>query len=258
MIRDFIIRDSKNLPRRYASNMEVFSDGAEFHFKPGVNIIIGRNGSGKTTLVEMIKSYLWIDLEECGNGMYNSTAMKLLDPNIEGEWLLHDGADLKADYRLNSFCLVNAEDYTDSILMQTGEGIANRVSLNSISDGERTNRELEILFNKMFSKKTNLLFDYKRVADRFPNYGEYIKRNTVEGDEFTVFMDEPDSSLDIENVKVLYDILSFHKEHTQLIVIIHNPFLIEMLSNVKSVNFIEMTEGYKDYVCETIKKLRKK
>lgn len=255
MIRDFIIRDNKNLPRRYASKLRAFRNGKEYHFEPGVNVIIGKNGSGKTTLVEMIKAYLWMDMDECGDGLYGSTASKLLNTyELRDDCSIRDGADLTADYDKNSFCLVPVEDY---LLENNANGIFNYASSAGMSDGERTNYEMGVLINKMFSGKTNLKFDYGRVAKRFPKYGEYMKRNRVEGDEFTVFMDEPDSSLDIENVKTLYNILSFHKPQTQLIAIVHNPFLIDMLSKVECVHFIEMTRGYKNYVCKTLKELRK-
>ena len=65
-------------------------------------------------------------------------------------------------------------------------------------------------------------------------------------------MDEPDRDLDIDNIKLIYDILSCRKDQTQLISIIHNPILIYKLSKLKYINFIEMKRGYlkkiKDYI----------
>jgi ABC-type cobalamin/Fe3+-siderophores transport system ATPase subunit len=70
-------------------------------------------------------------------------------------------------------------------------------------------------------------------------------------------MDEPDRNLDIENIDEIKGVLSFHKEQTQVIAVVHNPLLIYNLSNNPEVNLIEMTKGYVEKVKKTIDNLIK-
>ena len=75
-------------------------------------------------------------------------------------------------------------------------------------------------------------------------YYKYIQEHTIEGDEWTILMDEPDRNLSLENIQNIKDILSFHKQNTQVIAVIHNLLLIYSLFKNKDVNFIEMNKGY--------------
>lgn len=50
---------------------------------------------------------------------------------------------------------------------------------------------------------------------------------------------------------------TFHKEHTQVIAVVHNPLLICALSKKKSINLIEMTDGYIDKVRNEVRNLMK-
>lgn len=61
------------------------------------------------------------------------------------------------------------------------------------------------------------------------------------GTEIVCFCRRSDSLDNIEQVK---GILSFHKEHTQMIAVVHNPLLIYALSKVEHIHFIELTKGY--------------
>lgn len=70
-------------------------------------------------------------------------------------------------------------------------------------------------------------------------------------------MDEPDRNLSLENVNQIKDILSYHKQHTQIIAVIHNPLLIYALAKEGGVNFIEMSEGYIEKVKKEINKIIK-
>lgn len=61
MISIVKITDKDNLPCRYASRLDAFSNGREYVFRPGVNIIVGNNGCGKTTLIRMIADFTFCD-----------------------------------------------------------------------------------------------------------------------------------------------------------------------------------------------------
>ena len=85
MISIVKITDKDNLPCRYASRLDAFSNGREYVFRPGVNIIVGNNGCGKTTLIRMIADFTFCDIvadaipdwakraKECGAGTRHRT-----------------------------------------------------------------------------------------------------------------------------------------------------------------------------------------
>ena len=98
---------------------------------------------------------------------------------------------------------------------------------------------------------------WKKYAEK---YLEYIKKYNVPSNskdyEITAILDEPDRNLDILNIDELYNILSYKKEHIQLIATIHNPILIYKLMKYNDVNIIELKEGYADAIKKTIEKLK--
>ena len=133
------------------------------------------------------------------------------------------------------------------------------------SEGEQSIVGLNSLFKVMFSEK-DLQFPIKPIADKFGHGNDYwknitkslidyIKRNgcdvTEANYEYTVLVDEPDRNLDIENVEQVYNTLSYRKEMTQMVAVVHNPILIYKLSKKKYIHFIEMTDGY----IESVKKI---
>lgn len=82
------------------------------------------------------------------------------------------------------------------------------------------------------------------ILTLYNKYYNYTKEHTIEGNEYTILMDEPDRNLSLKNIQSIKDILSFHKPNTQIIAVIHNPLLIYSLSKNKDLNFIEMNRGY--------------
>ena len=129
--------------------------------------------------------------------------------------------------------------------------------------------ELYSLFNFAFSNK-DVQFPIKEIIhsrnntndywkERFTNLLKYYKSNsfisTPDEFAFTFLIDEPDKNLDISNIGELYDALSYQKEMTQLICVIHNPILIYKLSKLKHINIIELTDGYLDEIKDVFNKL---
>ena len=74
---------------------------------------------------------------------------------------------------------------------------------------------------------------------------------------WTTLLDEPDCSVDIEKLKQLYGVLNFKKPNTQIICVIHNPFLIAKLAKVEGVNFVELSKGYVKKIQKEIKEFEK-
>lgn len=248
MIEKIKITDNKNATKWYLHKLPAFKNGREYTFTDGVNIIVGKNGCGKTTLLNLIRDYLMIDGEWCGKGLFNTNIDKVLGGKILDDVRpVKDGVEVFADYELNTFNLTPFEERSNDDFLETGRysEIALKMDSNTMSKGQQTTFALSTLFQKMFGKNAVLKFDYKSVFGRYESYMEYIEKHRIENNKtWTILMDEPDSSVDIDHIIELYNILSYKKEHTQIICVIHNPFLIAKLAKVKDVNMIEMSRGY--------------
>ena len=253
MIQRIRITDNTNTPVNYAYVLPAFANGKEYTFTDRVNVIVGENGCGKTTLLKMLRAYLMVYQDECGKGMYNSVLHTVYNWTCDE---MNDGADVYADYRLNTFSMFAAEDRRPDVAMESFERFGQAYELMRSSKGQKTTYALCSLFDKIFNKGANLTFNYEEVFKDCPLYIDYVNKHRVLDSEntWTILMDEPDNSVDIERVSELYDIFSVPKENTQVIAVIHNPFLIAKLSKVKSVNMIEMSDGYVEKINKFVRK----
>ena len=262
MIEKVVIRNNKRTPVGYLPDLPAFKNGKEYNFKPGVNIIVGRNGSGKTTLMKIIEAYLLVDKNECSIGKFNSNINMLFNSFIDANLL--DGADVYADYRKNTFRLCHKDEKNNDDILSSGKAFFEHFEQVRSSTGEGVVMAISSLFNYMYSKEAKLMFDYEAVAakvEHYSQYGEYVNNHRVEQyDEFTILMDEPDRNLDIDNIEQIKGVFSFHKPHTQIIAVVHNPLLIYILSKNKDVNIIEITDGYVGKISKMVEsvKLKKK
>lgn len=257
MVTKVIIKDNENCPIEYISELKNFKNGKEYEFKEGVNIIVGENGCGKTTLLKLIQTYLLVDLSECSKSYCNCNINKLFPSIIDHSRML-DGVEVFADYQRNTFRLChkgerrhNDEVFEDDI--STSEFL----SQNWSSTGEGVLASMDSMFKRMFRKGANLTFDYLQFKDNYMPYMKYIHDHVIEGDEWTILMDEPDRNLSIDNIAQVEGILNFHKPHTQIIAVIHNPLIIYALSKNPDVNFIEMTKGYVKKIVREVNRITK-
>lgn len=254
MVTKVKITDNKNTPIGYLSELKAFKNGKVYEFKEGVNIIVGENGCGKTTLLNLIKKYLLVDLSECSAGLYNSNINDICD--VFGDKHVYDGVGVYADYHRNTFRLCHAGErkHNDDVF-ENDHSIAEFFGQKGASTGEGVLVAIQSLFARMYDKNAKLTFDYLQFGDNYAPYMKYIHDHIIEGNEWTILMDEPDRNLDIENIGQVKSILSFHKPQTQIIAVVHNPLLICALSKNPEVNIIEMTRGYVKKVTKLVKEL---
>ena len=267
MIKSVIIDDNKNLPLKYSYKLESLKNGTRFDFTNGANIIIGKNGSGKTTLLQNIASYLL-----CNHNYYSQLpnfavfgeALKLNDLFNDNE--LKDGMKIKCDYGGVAYNYIPCNSQPNSADINI---LSNFIECGNKSAGEIIKYEIYSLFELAFNNK-NIQFPIKELIskrdssnnlwrDRFNSLLRYYKENIVditpEDFSYTFLIDEPDKNLDISNIDELYKVLSYQKEMTQLICVIHNPILIYKLSKLDYINFIELTDGYLEEIKNVFNKL---
>lgn len=258
MITKVEIKDNTKSAVKYIKDLDNFKNGTVFEFKPGINIIVGENGSGKTTLMKLIRKYLLVGYSECERGEYNSNISSLYDIGLSKENFL-DGVDVYGDYKKNVFKLCHSGEKNEQDALSSFESFGTLFTQKHSSTGEGVLISLHSLFRYMFSKNAKLTFDFENECERWNEYVDYVKAHRVDcADEYTILMDEPDRNLSISNIEEIKGILSFHKEQTQIICVIHNPLLIYWLSNREDINIIEMSEGYVDNVVEFVEQFIKK
>lgn len=255
MVTKVIIKDNKKSPIDYISTLKNFKNGKEYEFKTGVNVIVGENGSGKTTLLNLIRAYLLVDLSECSAGYWNCN-INALFPSLVDHSRMLDGVEVFADYQRNTFRLCHkGERRNNDEVFEDDISISEFMNQKWSSTGEGVLAAMDSMFKRMYGDKRRLTFDYLQFKDNYIAYMKYIHDHVIEGDEWTILMDEPDRNLSIDNISQIEGILSFHKEYTQIIAVIHNPLIIYSLSKNPDVNFIEMTKGYVKKVVKEVNRI---
>lgn len=272
MLQRVQIKDNTNLPLcYYAADLGAFRNGIEYKFKPGINIIIGPNGSGKSTLIKILSMFFW-----CSTGMESSywKGLELNDSNemFNQDESLRDGIVINHDYTTKVFILKPYKDMKQNEGLSSIENFSLMFHSKHSSVGEGTVSSLQSLFMTMFKEGQTYEFVTKELKSRIDSVNEYwrerykkflkyYEENRIIPDpnkkEITVLMDEPDRNLDIFNINDVYQVLSFHKQQTQIIATIHNPLLIYKLSKLENINFIELEENYLYQVKRALKDIVK-
>lgn len=267
MLTKVTITDNKNTPFSHVADL--WENGTSWEFKPGVNIIVGENGSGKSTLLNLIATYAL-----CTDGMVSKIPDEILKLDnlftskmLDGANAMKDGCVVNMDYngvvyryspaieqKHNEDILGNIDSfrlYMSSLRHSMGEGMI--AAFCALIDKMKSEKDIQFPINEIngLAKKSNPVW-----SERFKMLLHYYANNQVivnqDNFEYTVLMDEPDRNLDIVHIKELYNVLSYHMPMTQLVVVIHNPVLINKMS-MSDVNIIEMTPHYIEKVKNFIK-----
>lgn len=266
MLRSVVVNDNKNSCYNYLYKLRAFRNGRIFKFKPGINIIIGENGSGKSTLLNIISQFLF-----CNNTTSSYLPDVLHFPELFKSYDstdLLDGVAVHHDYKTKAFRLKLSDELSENDIQDFQENFSLSLQTRGNSVGEKTYKSISHLFYEIFKNTKDYGFLIKEIKGmttiandfwkkRLNNLLAYYSKNKIKISnsdlEYTILMDEPDRNLDIDKIEELYKTISYRKEKSQLIVVIHNPILIYKLSKLDYVNFIEMKRGYLQKVKDFIK-----
>lgn len=239
MIYSVNIKDRNKLFNKYVSDIKL---PKSIEFTPGLNVIIGPNGCGKTTLINILKKYTF-----CDKQFYSVPDIKSIkNLSVHGgdfERIFQDGADVKCNYTIPCFNLRFSDE------MEQHDYIDNMVNFKQTfydknsSTGEGNWFTFNQLMTTMFEENHISGYDIFKYMNE-DKIKKYYNDNQKDDYIFTIFMDEPDKSLDIDKLIQLYNIITFPRTDTQLIIILHNPLLIYKLYKESKCNFIEFEEGY--------------
>lgn len=157
MVESVEIVDNTKSPMRYLMEIPNFANGMKYEFKPGVNIIIGENGCGKTTLLNLIRSYLMVDIRTVGTGMFNSAlhnAHRNFGDNDNDEEFsesFSDGVIVKSDYYRQTFNYIryneiSSNDIDENSHISIGECLNSRF----LSSGQSNSSSLGWNYQSIF------------------------------------------------------------------------------------------------------------
>ena len=223
-------------------------------FNPYINILIGPNGSGKSTVLNLL-NYIFFCTQSF-ESEYEVTSLgsrtKLLD-NLD----IYPSVTIKANYDRSVFHLYHMlfeNTIGEDLAFKNRSTVSQFMNLKSRSHGQNmiddVYRLLHILFEKgrKFYTVNELIDagikDLKSFKEQNTAKDYYQANNDTSGTKATIIMDEPDQGLDVLNIKEIYPILSDKRDDIQIIVSIHSPILIEMLSQLDYVNIIDLSGDY--------------
>jgi len=253
MIYSLEFKDFKKAHHAYFKDVSL---PTKIEFKEGTNILVGINGSGKSTVLNILKHYTLIN--DFSSDITLATDLKFWQEYVDyGSNEFYDGIEVKANYGVKTY---NYRLHSDIKGDESLENILNfnqMISGNSLSDGQKNIQSFNLLFNEMFGEDSNIAMGLEQLQklkegcndiwkSRIDQLVKYFKNNNIDDNIVSLLMDEPDRNMDLENTKMVYNILSNYREDTQIICAIHNPVLIYKLAqlNSKTINFIELTKNY--------------
>jgi predicted ATPase len=226
------------------------------NFEKHTNLLIGENGVGKTTIIEMIRNASF-----CEKTFKSTINQGLLNLQLERTEDKLIGVDIYGDWQRTVFNLRTSDLMESHDTLSSFENFEQAFTGRNLSRGEALVYSIRKLFETMFDQKSSNKFIFEKLES--PKLRKYYVEHSIYGHgetptlqevPFTVLMDEPDNSLDINNLEQMFDILNITRDDTQLIVSAHNPLLIYRASKNKRINFIELTEGYLNKIINFVEK----
>lgn len=188
---------------------------------------------------------------------------------LEDKEYMKKGIDIKSDYLSVAYNYFVAKEMDYDSILGSIHSVSAYMDGTSSSTGESMTSMLYRLFDYAFNNE-DVKFPIKQIKEEIEKANDYwannmrqllayYERNRINIDKkdfaYTFLLDEPDRNLDVSRIDELYNVLSYQKEYTQLICVIHNPILIYKLSKLDYINFIEMSPNYLNEVKKVFENL---
>ncbi len=252
MLYSLTIKDPADLPIPWWSKVKSLEGVKKLSFKPGLNILWGRNGSGKSTVLTLVARSF--HAEQGGHSIVTHESARAVfrdglglrtgatgsDPMFTGATFKHDG---KPIFYANPNTVIGlmggGAAFDDDFLV---EGV--QAMLHKGSAGETTIYRTNVALRGIGTLVKEII--YKAGGNevwqrREQKIRKSLKANAESG-PYTVLLDEPDRSLDLDRVVRLWQGIPSVADKYQMIVATHSPYALR----VEGANYVELTPGYLD------------
>jgi predicted ATPase len=227
----------------------------EFIFEPDINILYGPNGCGKTSIMKVMAGYAsiptkdkmyfggWSRSNSSSNNYpqgFKNTTYGEIDAVIDwdGTPCFLNSAAHDSSHNIGYFVdhispdgLMSMQDQISLIIGHMSDG---ELRLNKISKLVK-----ELLENKNFKWKLN----NKTVLKEEKNFNKYIKSLPCNGKP-TLFLDEPDKSLNIKNQINFWTKFIFNLSETYQVIISTHSLIPLLIPKFKQINVINIVPDY--------------
>jgi energy-coupling factor transporter ATP-binding protein EcfA2 len=244
-----------------------------FHadFIKGFNILCGYNGCGKTTLLHLMRTLTFCEGNYYSKADTGSFAPMRIHDRIQHGY--YSSVDLVNDWNKSCFNVRTADQLKHDRFDDGIENFGQFMNNDRLSSGMSTLHSIMHTLHMIKSNKSadsgnvkdfNVqvmranLGSYGRVTleeatDKLSTVKEYNKSHHVDTDCYTLFMDEPDRSLDVLGCDTLFNWMKYDPDkpyNNSFIAVLHNMSLIYRLRKHSGdhINWIELTPGYLDNV----------
>lgn len=261
MISEFSIIDPKKIKvPPWMGKVKGLDVPRTFTFKPGLNIIFGRNGAGKSTLLQAMGQLL--HCTQGGSSILTSDSMRdLNDVDPSAFKFVHDGQGAQffdPSHTVGMFGgAFDDAFFSEGVANTMFKGSSGQTNLNKMNKilGSIAEAKLPALDKSRVIKGTNSYYKEKLVVL------DKILEGTIPLGQPTVFLDEPDRSLDFDFTTRIWNFMHHFKNKVQFIVASHSFFAIRSYD----AHFIELSDDYLakcrsaiDYMMEPIEPKIKK
>lgn len=244
-----------------------------FHadFAKGFNILCGYNGCGKTTLLHLMRSLTFCEGNYYSKADTGSFASMHIHDRIEHGY--YSSVDLVNDWNKSCFNVRTADQLKHDKFDDGVENFGQFMNNDRLSSGMSTLHSIMHTLHMIKSNKsadsdnvknfniqvmranlgTHGRFTLEETTDKLAAVREYNKSHHVDTDCYTLFMDEPDRSLDVLGCDALFNWMKYDPDKpykNSYIAVLHNMSLIYRLRKHSGdhINCIELTPGYLDNV----------
>jgi predicted ATPase len=247
MIKYLDIKDPTSTHIKWLGTVPALSKPRKFEFTPGLNILWGKNGSGKSTLIQAMATML-----HCFQGGSTTVTRTSIDDSLGSAFdkrkgkltdsieLCHDGQCARMFDPSKAVGLIGGsfdDDFfhmgVQNAMFKGSSGQTNMMRFDGIIRDIMDDKVPDIV-SKISEGNANDLW-----AERIKEAKKLLEGSCEKGPP-TVFLDEPDRSLDLQNQVLVWRFIRAVSHKVQFIVAAHSLFALK----IPEANYIELDTGY--------------